>query len=153
VSLRHAVHPVLLPRSPGSATGENFRNGTGQNFRNSHQQPSVGPSARQLGIRPSDIQTDATGIVVGGGLSVAPDSLWNLPPHRRPRRLGKASTGPSADRVYSLPDDQLPSAQLAALRDAPDHALAVPQPVCTVGVSELRLASTRSMWVENEAAP
>jgi hypothetical protein len=29
------VHPVLLPRSPGSATGENFRNGTGQNFRNS----------------------------------------------------------------------------------------------------------------------
>src|SRR5438876_870665 len=56
--------------------------------------PEVGRSARKLGVRPGiDIVVEPDGTVVGGagGMSVAPDSPANLPPHRRPP--GHAGTG------------------------------------------------------------
>src|SRR2546430_2606362 len=65
--------------------------------------PVVGRSARSLGVRvPEDIQPDAAGRVVPGqgGMSVAPGSFWNLPNHRRPRGLGRGSTGPCGFRKF-----------------------------------------------------
>ena len=62
------------------------------------RRPQVGRSPRALGVRPGiDILVGADSTVVGGegGMSVAPDSPANLPPHRRPPEHG-AVTAPEA---------------------------------------------------------
>ncbi len=73
--------------------------------------PVVAPTARGLGVRaPEDIKPDAGGEVSPneGGMSVSPGSVWNLPPHRRPRTMGRGSTGHAADEVYESMPGALP---------------------------------------------
>ena len=118
--------------------------------------PTVGPSARQLGLRRDvDVTCDIADVVLAGGLSVAPETPWNLPPHRRPRRLGRASTGPDRDVVFEIGDGDLTRAQLATTRDAVDHALVRGDAACQFDELVRRIERTRpswTQWAENGAA-
>ena len=114
--------------------------------------PEVGRSARRLGVRvPQDVQQDAAGLVQPrtGGLSVSPDSLWNLPNHRRPRPLGRGSTGPAADTVYAIAEPLLEMRALVVRRDPgrPDkHAFEEPSAPTPLSAYESALESTCSAW-------
>ena len=80
--------------------------------------PSVGPSKRMLGALPSE--TDSTDGTFGpgtGGMSVSPDSPWHVPHHRRPRGMGRGSTGAARDWVFGIDNDALYVAALAARLD------------------------------------
>src|SRR5437867_3544618 len=81
--------------------------------------PSVGPSARMLGVRLGEIAVDAVGLAVpgSGGMSVALGTPWHLPHHRRPSGMGRGSTGPAADRVYGTSDLALADVRLVARPD------------------------------------
>lgn len=114
--------------------------------------PTVGRSARMLGVRmPEDISLDAGGHVLPGtgGMSVAPDSMWNLPNHRRPRGAGRGSTGPVQDHVFSIVSAPLRDNGLVARRDpeAPVvHALIEPMQTVLLEEFERSLAATRPSW-------
>lgn len=114
--------------------------------------PEVGRSGRTLGVRiPRDITPDETGLVWPGqgGMSVAPDSPWSLPHHRRPRGMGRGSTGPGDDRVFSLAPEALVTHGLVARRDpgAPVvHALVEPARGVRLDEFERSLAATRPCW-------
>ncbi len=108
--------------------------------------PLVGPSARCLGLRRAEVTCNADDVVVTGGMSVAPASPWNLPPHRRPKRMGRASTGPNGDWVFEIVEHALTSQQLALTHDAPDHALVHGREACRFDELTERLALTRPSW-------
>jgi hypothetical protein len=114
--------------------------------------PEVGRSARQLGVRiPIDIFPDEEGNVSGGkgGMSVAPTTMWNIPTHRRPRGMGRGSTGKASDRVYVVTDASFDPNVLAIRSDpnAPEiHAMVEPAVQMDLGAFESGLASTRSRW-------
>lgn len=114
--------------------------------------PAVGRSARSLGVRvPRDIEPDAEGRVRPntGGMSVSPASIWNIPHTRRPRGLGRGSTGPAADRVYSINSTSLTRQELELRADprAPTlHALVEPRAETRLETYEGALASTRPAW-------
>ena len=119
--------------------------------------PQVGRGARLLGVRvPEDIAVAPTGTVSpgSGGMSVSPDSAWNVPAHRRPRTYGRGSTGPASDRLYSAGIDAFVgrSLQVRPDPDAPDvHTFVEPAVVVTVAEYEDSLAATRGDW--NVVAP
>lgn len=113
----------------------------------------LGRAVRHLGVRvPRDIAADDRGDVRPGtgGMSVAPDSMWNLPNHRRPRGMGRGSTGPVQDQVYSLQEVVL-SDQRLALRADPEapvlHALIEPSTIVPLTEYEAQLARTRPYWM------
>jgi hypothetical protein len=114
--------------------------------------PAIGRSARMLGVRvPQDVSPDAAGYVLPetGGMSVAPESLWNLPHHRRPRGMGRGSTGPIMDHVFSVGPESLHDNDLTARRDpkAPAiHAWIEPARKALLEHFERSLAATRSSW-------
>jgi hypothetical protein len=69
-------------------------------------QPERGRTARTLGVRPGvDILLAEDGSVAGGqgGMSVAPDSLRNLPAHRRPPE----HRGTGKDPIWEFDVDDL----------------------------------------------
>ncbi|OGK81165.1 MAG: hypothetical protein A2050_05905 [Candidatus Rokubacteria bacterium GWA2_73_35] len=114
--------------------------------------PMRGRSARTLGVRvPQDVNPDAAGYVNPGtgGLSVAPDSMWHVPNHRRPRGMGHGSTGPVQDHVFSIAPVALRDNRLVARRDpvAPIvHALIEPQQRVRLEEFERSLDATRPWW-------
>jgi hypothetical protein len=77
--------------------------------------PEVGPSGRTLGVRPDDIPIE-NGLVRPntGGMSVSPNSPYNLPPHRRPPEFG----GTGKDPVFCMGSSCLPD----GLQYRPDPA-------------------------------
>jgi len=114
--------------------------------------PRCGSSARSLGVRvPQDVRPDAAGYITPGtgGMSVAPDSLWNLPHHRRPRGMGRGSTGPEQDYVFSIKVGPL---QLHELQVRPDprtpsvHALVEPMKRIRLEEFQHVLVATRPNW-------
>jgi hypothetical protein len=120
--------------------------------------PSVGRSARQLGIRIEgkvDVVPDDEGLVHPGrgGMSVAPKSPWNVPAHRRPRRLGGGSTGHDVDRIFSIEGSHVEKAELTARIDRPDesHALVEPRTVEPLQLYENRINSTHPDWSRDES--
>jgi hypothetical protein len=105
-----------------------------------------------LGVRaPDDILPDEKGLVGNGkgGLSVAPNSMWNVPPHRRPKSTGRGSTGKLGDYVYAVASFSLPADKLTVRLD-PDrpqkHAFVEPAAWVHVTECEANLASTGSEW-------
>jgi hypothetical protein len=52
-----------------------------------------------------------------GGMSVAPNSVWNIPNHRRPRGMRMGSAGKIADRIYALTDAAVRVDKLTVRRD------------------------------------
>lgn len=115
--------------------------------------PVVGRSARTLGVRiPVDIAPDAQGLVHPGtgGMSVAPD-LWSLPNHRRPRAMGRGSSGPSVDRVFATDQSTFAAADLHVRPDpeAPAlHLFVEPRSCVSIAGYEANLESTRAQWVQ-----
>jgi hypothetical protein len=113
--------------------------------------PLVGRSARQLGIRLGrDVVPNDQGFVVpgGGGMSVATGSHWNLPAHRRPRMMGRGSSGNPSDCVYRVALPFEVRFALEVREDDPEkhHALVEPGVPMTVSSFEGALAETRSAW-------
>lgn len=118
--------------------------------------PLVGRSARMLGVRvppaePSDVTPDAGGDIQpgGGGLSVAPTSMWNLPAYRRPRGMQPGSTGKRGDRVYGVLGDALvPHALAVRLDEAKPTLHGFVEPIAPVPLAsyEAALANTRPAW-------
>lgn len=114
--------------------------------------PVVARSARALGVRADkDIRLNSEGRVLPGcgGMSVAPSSVWNLPNHRRPRGMGRGSTGPAADRMFSIAPESVSSAGLL-VRPDPErpakHAFIEPPEVIELFRYEAMLGSTRTQW-------
>lgn len=114
--------------------------------------PTLGPSARSLGVRvPIDIAPDEAGWVAPrtGGMSVSPSSQWNLPHHRRPRGLGRGSTGPGADHVFRFADERARAFSLAVTPDeaSPElHAFMEPNERMPLPRYEDGLSRTRDCW-------
>ena len=114
--------------------------------------PLVGRSARRLSVRvPQDVTPNAAGDVLPGtgGMSVAPDSVWNLPHHRRPRGLERGSTGPSQDYVFSIAPRSLEGHGLVARPDPAAHmvhAFVEPTRPVPLDAFERALTATRSNW-------
>jgi hypothetical protein len=114
--------------------------------------PKIGRSSRMLGVRvPEDITPDEKGIVGPGmgGMSVAPNSIWNVPNHRRPRGMRMGSTGRPDDYMYSLAGTSIPVDKLGVRLDPnrPEkHALVEPTVSVDLQRYELDLASTRCDW-------
>lgn len=99
---------------------------------------------------PEDIRSDEAGVVAPatGGMSVAPGSLWNLPNHRRPRRLGRGSTGRDEDVVFAIVETAI-EGDLVARPDprAPDrHAFVEPSRRMLLSAYVARLRETRGVW-------
>ncbi|WP_145062086.1 hypothetical protein [Engelhardtia mirabilis] len=106
--------------------------------------PSVASSARRLGVRVGvDVHPDQRGFgdYGGGGMSVAPDDLMHLPPHRRPKVL----SGTGLDPVFQVSSSDLGS-ELTLRRDRADHALAEPGGRVLLGTFERALSESRSQW-------
>ena len=114
--------------------------------------PKAGRSARMLGVRvPEDIVSDENGFVRPGtgGMSIAPNSAWNVPNHRRPRGMYMGSTGKYDDRMYALTDSGIPADKLKVRPDPlqPDrHAFVEPAVTAELARYESDLANTRNDW-------
>jgi hypothetical protein len=114
--------------------------------------PRTGRSARMLGVRvPGDIPVDANGFVKPdtGGMSVAPNSAWNIPTHRRPRGMGNGSSGNSHDRMHALAGKAIPVDKLKVRPDPqyPQmHAFVEPAMMIELEGYESNLAATRKEW-------
>ena len=105
-----------------------------------------------LGIRvPEDLAVNEKGFVrpETGGMSVAPNSAWNIPTHRRPRGMGKGSSGRISDRMYALANTAVPSDKLKIRLD-PEcprlHAFVEPAIMIELAGYERNLAATRYDW-------
>jgi hypothetical protein len=114
--------------------------------------PKIGRSSRMLGVRvPKDIVPDEKGMVGpgNGGMSVAPNSMWNVPNHRRPRGMRMGSTGKSDDYMYSVSGTSIPVDKLSVRLDPnrPEkHAFVEPAISVDLSRYETDLASTRNDW-------
>ncbi len=89
-----------------------------------HLLPENGATARTLGVRPNtDIPVDSKGMVNPntGGMSVAPNTPYNLPRHRRPPAWG----GTGKDPVWSIGANNLPRG-LRYRADSSTHGLIEP---------------------------
>lgn len=119
-------------------------------------EPLVEQSARGLGVRAApegqegniDINFDANGDVITDtkppkGMSVAPDSPWNLPPHRRPITL----FGTGSDPVFCINSSYVEvTGDLKFIRDSPIHGVIAPARKMSLRNYEEALAATKSSW-------
>jgi len=107
--------------------------------------PSLGRSARSLGIRPQTDIPVVEGMVspLSGGMSVSLGDPRYLPEHRRPLSLG----GTGKDPVYRLKARQVPKA-LAVRSDADleGHAFLEPAHVMPIETYEESIASSQRRW-------
>jgi hypothetical protein len=114
--------------------------------------PQVGRSASELGVRiPNDIAPDEDGFVKPGtgGMSVAPKSVLNVPPHRRPRGMHMGSTGNKNTRMYAIVDSDLPADRLRVRLDPKKpqiHAFVEPAVTIELAKYERDVANTQSKW-------
>ena len=116
--------------------------------------PVVAPTARTLGVRTEgnsshpDLPVDSNGNVQPGtgGMSVAPDTPYNLNDSRRPKALG----GLSPDPLWSIPESKL-GPDLKYVPDKPGHGtIQPPSPDTPLGEYEKSLADTKSDWNEED---
>lgn len=69
-------------------------------------QPSVGPNARALGVRPDEIeQADGDALPRTGGMSVTLGSPTDLPLFRQPRGFSPHAVGRRGDCIFALESD------------------------------------------------
>jgi hypothetical protein len=114
------------------------------------ERPVLGANKRALGALANET-TDITGTFGPGtgGMSVSPDSPWFVPHHRRPRGMGRGSTGPVQDWIFAIGDPALDSASLSARLDpqSPErHAFIEPVTRLTFGDYNAALAATQAAW-------
>jgi hypothetical protein len=105
--------------------------------------PVVEESAKGLGVRINgDIPvTDGLVLPLTGGMSVAPQTPYNLPIHRRPSNLG----GTGKDPIFEINTNNLPTG-LYYLQDKPNHGTI--QPVFPMPYETYKsiLSSTKYLW-------
>jgi hypothetical protein len=83
-------------------------------------------------------------------MSVAPETIWNVPAHRRPRRLGHGSTGHDVDVVFSIDRTDIEARGLTVRVGAANHAFVEPATVELLSSYETRLSKTRPSWMRDE---
>lgn len=108
--------------------------------------PVAEPTARGLGARPGiDIPVGTDGKVHPntGGISVAPESARNLPPHRRPENLG----GTGKDCACLLNTANLPKS-LKYVQDSAKHGTIQPSTSMSLSDYQAALSSTREKCVK-----
>ena len=105
--------------------------------------PTVGPTARTLGVRPNvDIPVIAGQVRPNtGGMSVAPDRPENLHPLRRPRAYG----GSGKDPVWYISIDLL-GGDLQFREDSARHGLIEPARTMSIDDLQKALAATKPYW-------
>jgi len=105
--------------------------------------PKVGPTARTLGVRPGHDLPVVDGMVGPGtgGMSVAPDSPMNLPPHRRPPRFG----GTGKDQVWGIDIESL-DGDVQFRQDKPAHGVIEPAKDMTIERFQDALAALAPRW-------
>lgn len=119
--------------------------------------PLAGRSKRQLGVvipgagidpRRVDIAPDPGGDVHprSGGMSVAPETMWNLRLHRRPRGMSRGATGQAIDRVYAIYPVAVSTEALDVRATSPVHSLVEPSRPMDLATYERALAATRAEW-------
>lgn len=112
--------------------------------------PTVGPSARTLGVRPGNSVTPDVPAIQPidqvlpnqGGMSVAPGDPMHLLKHRRPFSLG----GTGSDPVWCIELDDL-GPDLQFRQDKPTHGVIEPARPMSLRDFENVLEQTRSRWV------
>jgi len=140
---------TLLSQNESSSTGNTFYRAMKPDV---DGVPVMGRSARTLGVRiPVDIAPDEGGLVRPGtgGMSVAPESIWNIPNHRRPRGMQGGSTGPAGDFVYGIAEISILHVGLLIRSDQVHpaiHAFVEPSAVMELSKYEADLGSTRVAW-------
>ena len=122
--------------------------------------PSVGPSARTLGVRvPADIAEDTNHMVHAktGGMSVAP--AWReLPTHRIPQRLKSPEVpdprGSNLDACWRMGEgpffDSPLVGRLRLTVDMPGHGAIEPEATMPLSDYVHELSNTQSLWVIDE---
>jgi hypothetical protein len=113
--------------------------------------PQVGPSARELGVRPLGQMPHNDGSAAaphasvnpGEGMSAAPQDPAHLPRNRRPPQV-KGGTG--KDPVWEIDTDDL-GPKLQYVQDKPTHGVVGPKQPMTLAEFEQALAATRPRWV------
>jgi hypothetical protein len=78
-----------------------------------------------------------------------PSSVWNLPNHRRPRTMGRGSTGSNSAQVFRIRSSAVDQRSLGVRPDpaAPEvHATVEPSAPVRLEQYELHLADTRPDW-------
>ncbi len=105
--------------------------------------PQDGPTALTLGVRPNvDLPVVAGQVHAGtGGLSVAPDSMWNLHPLRRPPAYG----GLGKDPVWWI-DIGLLGSDLIFRQDSSTHGVIEPARDMAIDALQKALAATKYSW-------
>jgi len=76
-----------------------------------------------------------------GGMSVAPDSPYNLPRHRKPSQFG----GIAKDPVWVIDESELGS-DLKFVADTPQHGTIQPAREMTIDEFQAALANTAPKW-------
>ena len=111
--------------------------------------PLCEASARGLGVRVAiDINPSPDGLVhpQRGGMSVAPNTPFNLPQHRRPVSLG----GTGRDPVFHLDAQALP--ETLAYRSDPrapsQHGFVEPSGPVALDTFQRNLCQTAGLWNE-----
>jgi RHS repeat-associated protein len=106
------------------------------------EQPSPGPTARQLGVRPDTDIPVVDGMVQPGtgGMSVAP-SPQALPSFRRPPEFG----GTGSDPVWGISTSDL-GPRLRYVPDSPTHGTIQPAEVMSIGDFQAALCETGACW-------
>lgn len=112
--------------------------------------PSIGPNKRTLGALPSETySSDGTFGPGTGGISVSPNSPWHIPQHRRPRGMGRGSTGPGKDWVFGIDNGGLHVHFLSTRLDPQNtqrHAFVEPLATITLLEYNTSLAATQGHW-------
>jgi hypothetical protein len=72
--------------------------------------------------------------------------MWNIPNHRRPKGMGRGSTGPGGDHVFAIarvqPEISIRFDPLCPAR----HAFMEPSEPIPLAVFQIALANTRPDW-------
>jgi len=110
--------------------------------------PQIGPTKRQLGVKPGDgehddipVAADGTVNPSTGGMSVAPGTPFNLPPHRR------------KDPIWSIQVALIiANPKLTYVQDKPTHGLIEPAICMTLEEYQKALAQTVLQWKKEDLA-
>jgi hypothetical protein len=108
-------------------------------------QPQIGSTARQLGVRESDVKLDKDNKVIpGAGMSTAKGDPKNLPKHRRSSSWG----GTGKDPVWEI-DESTINGNLKANHDGGDHvSITTAKQNMSLLEFQQELAGTQPNWAK-----
>jgi hypothetical protein len=115
-------------------------------------EPKIGNTARDLGVRDTDVELNPQGKVVPGkGMSTVKGSPNNLVEHRRPPSWG----GTGKDPVWEIDENNI-NGKLAANHDGENHVsitVAVAQQNMSLEEFRAELITTKPNWTKTQEPP